>query len=48
MSLEQRLQDVHAQQAQMPGPQQEEQHAAELQLLQQQTQRLHEESEAYR
>ncbi len=51
VSLEQRVEEVHAQQPALPGgltPHQQEQHAAELQHLHDQIQRLHEESDAYR
>ena len=51
VSLEQRLEEVHSQQPAVSSgltPQQEEEHAAEVQHLQQQIQRLHQESDVYR
>lgn len=51
VSLEQRLEEVHAQQPAVASgltPQQEEEHAAEVQHLQQQIHRLHQESDVYR
>lgn len=51
VSLEQRIEEVHAQQPALPAhlaPLQQEQHAAEVQQLQHQIHKLFEEADAFR